>query len=71
MLDEIYDLTVYDEEPEKPFQSAIQLFETEEEKKKLIWMWGLSKNFSLPGLRFAALHTPNEIIRTAVIRFLM
>jgi aspartate/methionine/tyrosine aminotransferase len=71
MLDEIYDLTIYDEIPGSPFRSAVKLFETEQERSKLIWMWGLSKNFALPGMRFAALHTPNEVVKMAVVRFLM
>ena len=43
LLDEIYDLCIYDEEPGKPFRSAVALFQTQEQKQKLIWLWGLSK----------------------------
>lgn len=75
VLDEIYDLTIYDEDPEKPFESATQLFfEKSVEptaRNKLIWLWGLSKNFSLPGLRTAVLYTPNQVVRAACTRFLM
>ncbi|KAI6189651.1 ACC synthase-like protein [Aphelenchoides bicaudatus] len=70
ILDEIYDLTIYDEHPKFPFQSACSLFEGEA-ANYLIWIWGISKNFSLPGLRFAVLHSPNETIRTAASRFVM
>jgi aspartate/methionine/tyrosine aminotransferase len=70
ILDEIYDLTIYDENPEFPFQSACSLFEGEA-SKFLIWIWGISKNFSLPGLRFAVLHSPNDSIRHAASRFVM
>jgi aspartate/methionine/tyrosine aminotransferase len=71
ILDEIYDLTIYDEHPEYPFESACQLFEGEEASNYLIWIWGISKNFSLPGLRFAVLHSPNDSIRLAASRFVM
>lgn len=43
LLDEIYDLCVYDEDPKRPFASAVQLFQTKEAKDKLIWLWGMSK----------------------------
>ncbi|KAI1701386.1 aminotransferase class I and II domain-containing protein [Ditylenchus destructor] len=71
VLDEIYDLSIYDEDPNQKFQSATELFTTPEARQKLIWLWGLSKNFALPGLRTAVLYTPNPIVRTACIRFLM
>jgi aspartate/methionine/tyrosine aminotransferase len=64
-------LTIFDECSKHPFQSATELFVGEKARSKLIWMWGLSKNFSLPGLRTAVLYTPNPIVRTACVRFLM
>ncbi|CAD5232082.1 unnamed protein product [Bursaphelenchus xylophilus] len=70
ILDEIYDLTIYDENPKFPFQSATELFQGED-KNYLIWIWGISKNFSLPGLRFAVLHSPNPSVRACAARFQM
>jgi len=70
ILDEIYDLAVYDEHPDFPFASASQLF-AGDAANYLIWIWGISKNFSLPGLRFAVLHSPNHAIRVAASRFMM
>lgn len=64
------DLTIYDEHPDYPFQGACSLFEGDA-SNFLIWIWGISKNFSLPGLRFAVLHSPNETIRIAAQRFVM
>ena len=43
VLDEIYDLSIYDEDPDQKFQSATELFTTPEARQKLIWLWGLSK----------------------------
>ncbi|KAI6213765.1 ACC synthase-like protein [Aphelenchoides besseyi] len=71
ILDEIYDLGIYDENPAFPFRSACELFEDPEAANYLIWIWGISKNFSLPGLRFAVIHSPNPAIRTAASRFVM
>ncbi|KAL3075485.1 hypothetical protein niasHS_011992 [Heterodera schachtii] len=71
LLDEIYDLSIYDEDSESPFRSAVELFEDERSRQKLIWLWGLSKNFSLPGLRAAVIHSPNPLVRTAITRFMM
>ncbi|KAI6186817.1 ACC synthase-like protein [Aphelenchoides besseyi] len=71
ILDEIYDLSIYDENPAFPFRSACELFEDPEAANYLIWIWGISKNFSLPGLRFAVIYSPNPAIRTASSRFVM
>lgn len=67
ILDEIYDLTVYN--PDKVhYRSAVELFESEEECQRLIWMWGLSKNFCVPGLRVSVIYSPNEMVCSAVMR---
>lgn len=57
ILDEIYDLSIYDEESKQPFKSAIELFQTNEAKNKLIWLWGLSKvNYLLNLIFFRIFH---------------
>uniref|UniRef100_A0AC34GVA0 Aminotransferase class I/classII domain-containing protein n=1 Tax=Panagrolaimus sp. ES5 TaxID=591445 RepID=A0AC34GVA0_9BILA len=73
ILDEIYDLSVYDPIEGKPFESAIRIFDQDPtlDRNRLIWMSGLSKNFSLPGLRTAAMYTPNAEVLAATRRFLM
>ena len=86
LLDEIYDLCVYDEDPKRPFASAVQLFQTKEAKDKMIWLWGMSKvmeievfyysipnvqSFTLPGIRAAVLSTPNPKIHDAAGRFIV
>ncbi|KAE9548391.1 hypothetical protein FO519_008394, partial [Halicephalobus sp. NKZ332] len=73
ILDEIYDLAVYDPMEQEPFESAIKIFDQDSslDKNKLIWMSGLSKNFSLPGLRTAVMYTPNKEVKESTKRFLM
>uniref|UniRef100_A0A7E4VU61 Aminotran_1_2 domain-containing protein n=1 Tax=Panagrellus redivivus TaxID=6233 RepID=A0A7E4VU61_PANRE len=73
VLDEIYDLSVYDPLEGNPFESAIRLFDNDPslDRDKLIWMSGVSKNFSLPGLRTAVMYTPNLKVLNATKRFLM
>uniref|UniRef100_A0A7E4VWX0 Aminotran_1_2 domain-containing protein n=1 Tax=Panagrellus redivivus TaxID=6233 RepID=A0A7E4VWX0_PANRE len=73
ILDEIYDLSVYDPIEGVPFESAIRLFDNDPslDRDKLVWMSGLSKNFSLPGLRTAVMYTPNVDVLAATRRFLM
>ena len=66
-------MAVYDPIEREPFESAIKIFDQDSslDKEKLIWMSGLSKNFSLPGLRTAVMYTPNKDVREATKRFLM
>lgn len=52
VLDEIYDLTIYDEIDAQPFRSATELFnDSEADRNKLIWLWGVSKVSLVGGLR--------------------
>uniref|UniRef100_A0A914D017 Aminotransferase class I/classII domain-containing protein n=1 Tax=Acrobeloides nanus TaxID=290746 RepID=A0A914D017_9BILA len=72
LLDEIFDLTIYDPLPNEPYQSVLLLIkELEFSYNKVIWLWGLSKNFSIPGLRVGIIHTTNEDVRNCIKRFLM
>ncbi|KAI1712282.1 aminotransferase class I and II domain-containing protein [Ditylenchus destructor] len=72
ILDEIYDLTIYDQEQGgRKYQTATELFETDEERQYMVWMWGLSKNLSMPGLRVSVIHSPNEMVIKAAARCLM
>uniref|UniRef100_A0A914EMD1 Aminotransferase class I/classII domain-containing protein n=1 Tax=Acrobeloides nanus TaxID=290746 RepID=A0A914EMD1_9BILA len=72
VLDEIFDLTIYDPLPNEPYQSVLLLIkELEFSYNKVIWLWGLTKNFSLPGLRVGVIHTTNEDVRNCIKRFLM
>ena len=66
-------MSVYDPIEGAPFESAIRLFDQDPalDRNRLIWMSGLSKNFSLPGLRTAAMYTPNYEVLAATRRFLM
>lgn len=44
VLDEIFDLTIYDPLPNEPYQSVLLLIkELEFSYNKVIWLWGLSK----------------------------
>ncbi|KAI1711660.1 aminotransferase class I and II domain-containing protein [Ditylenchus destructor] len=72
ILDEIYDLTIYDQESNgRKYQTATELFETDEERQYMVWMWGLSKNLSMPGLRVSVIRSSNEMVTKAAARCLM
>uniref|UniRef100_A0A7E4VZA2 Aminotran_1_2 domain-containing protein n=1 Tax=Panagrellus redivivus TaxID=6233 RepID=A0A7E4VZA2_PANRE len=71
ILDEIYNLLVYD--PNVKFESALKLFDDDPslDRQRLIWLWGLSKVFSVPGLRVATIYTSNKSIQASLKRSLM
>nr|CAD2185144.1 unnamed protein product [Meloidogyne enterolobii] len=73
ILDEVYNLCIYEEEQINNccFESAVKLFKTPEELNKMIWVWSMSKVFSIPGLRAGVFYTKNKKIKEAVTKFVM
>lgn len=72
ILDEVYNLCIYEEEEINCcFESAVKLFKTPEELNKMIWVWSMSKVFSIPGLRGGVFYTRNKKIKEAVTKFMM
>uniref|UniRef100_A0AC34FG89 Aminotransferase class I/classII domain-containing protein n=1 Tax=Panagrolaimus sp. ES5 TaxID=591445 RepID=A0AC34FG89_9BILA len=74
IFDEIYNLTVFDPLPNgQSYESGIKIFDNDSslDRTKLVWTWGLSKIFSIPGLRVAAIYSCNERLLKSVNRSLM
>ena len=74
ILDEIYNMTVFDSlEDGSEFKSCLNIIDEDPgyDRSKVIWMWGLSKIFSIPGLRVAAIFSWNDRILESTKRSLM
>uniref|UniRef100_A0A914C9L8 Aminotransferase class I/classII domain-containing protein n=1 Tax=Acrobeloides nanus TaxID=290746 RepID=A0A914C9L8_9BILA len=68
IVDEVFLCTI-DSEISSGKRSLLSLrFELEMLKQRLIWMWGVSKDLCLPGVRFAVIHTENEGLLKALRR---
>jgi len=74
ILDEIYNMTVFDSlEDGSKFKSCLNIIDEDPEydRSKVIWMWGLSKIFSIPGLRAAAIFSENKRLLESVRKLLL
>ena len=55
------------------FKSCLNIIDEDAgyDRSKVIWVWGLSKIFSLPGLRVAAIYSENDRLLDSIKRSLM
>ncbi|KAE9547036.1 hypothetical protein FO519_009752 [Halicephalobus sp. NKZ332] len=74
IFDEIYNKTVFEPlDDGSEFKSALNIIDEDPEydRSKVIWMWGLSKIFSIPGLRAAAIFSTNERLLESIKKSMM
>jgi aspartate/methionine/tyrosine aminotransferase len=65
VVDEIYALSVFDDDSTCDFQSILQLFDNHL-GDDLHLVWGLSKDFGASGFRVGVLYTQNEVLLEAM-----
>uniref|UniRef100_A0A1I7ZJX6 Aminotran_1_2 domain-containing protein n=1 Tax=Steinernema glaseri TaxID=37863 RepID=A0A1I7ZJX6_9BILA len=70
IFNEIYQLSIYNEDKEAPFQSVHRLF-SDLDSERFVWLWGTAKDLCIPGLRFGVIYTENADIRAALTKIAM
>ncbi|KAE9548298.1 hypothetical protein FO519_008487 [Halicephalobus sp. NKZ332] len=74
IFDEIYNNTVFEPlDNGSKFKSALNIVDEDPEcdRSKVIWVWGLSKIFSVPGLRAGVIFSENKRILESIRRSTM
>lgn len=67
MMNEIYALSTFDQN--SGFKSILSYFSKLPDPGRIVWMWGTSKDFCIPGIRFATIYSENREILDCVRRF--
>ena len=74
IFDEIYNKTIFEPlDDGSEFKSCLNIVDEDPgyDRSRVVWTWGLSKIFSAPGLRVAAIFSENKRILESVGRSLM
>uniref|UniRef100_A0A1I7T5F4 Aminotran_1_2 domain-containing protein n=1 Tax=Caenorhabditis tropicalis TaxID=1561998 RepID=A0A1I7T5F4_9PELO len=70
VIDEVFANCVFDKSNSK-FRPFLSYRHRVHRPEKVAWLWSVSKDFGLPGLKFAVIHSANEGLRQAATKLQM
>ncbi|CAP39726.2 Protein CBG23277 [Caenorhabditis briggsae] len=70
VIDEVFANCVFDK-PNSKFRPFLSYRHRVHRPENVAWLWSVSKDFGLPGLKFAVIHSANEGLRRAATKLQM